>query len=491
MRIMFNKIKTKTKDFFVKKTLTKRWIYTNLLMIAVSLFIIEFLLIVSVHAYYYNSAQQYMLTKLNGVKGVLTRYYTDNSLNFSAEMRKTAESFSDKDKMELMILDDSGKIVLTSSGFASGYSVRETDYSDALSEASNIGYYRGKSSNGEHIMAISYSIDNLSPEYSVIRVVSSLTNIDKQISNFVILSVMVGLLIFGVVTLMGIIFVNSIAVPIREINAAAASFSKGDFERKVPDHGTDEIGQLSKAINDMAHELSLSEKAKYDFISSVSHELRTPLTAIKSWAETLALDYNAEENAEPNMTRGLEVIIKESNRLTEMIAEIMDFSRLQSGIFTLKSEEVDIFSELEEIILMYGERAKKANVELFTEIPETFPVVLGDINRLRQVFINLLENAINYSKPENAEVLITAHETPGSVVISVSDNGIGIKSEDLPKIRVKFYRAAAAVSSGRRGNGIGLSVCDEIIRLHNGQLDIESEENEGTTVSVTLPLYTA
>ena len=228
----------------------------------------------------------------------------------------------------------------------------------------------------------------------------------------------------------------------------------------------------------MAQELGAAERMKNDFISSVSHELRTPLTAIKGWAETMQV---SEDNPAV-MKKGVAIIAKESERLSGLVEELLDFSRIQSGRMTLMMDKVDLLAELDEAVYMFSDRAARGHIALKCDEPENLSPVWGDRNRLRQVFVNILENAIKYSD-EGGLVHVTASEEEGKLVIQIADQGCGIASDDLPRVKEKFYKA----NMTRGGSGIGLAVADEIIRLHNGSLEISSALGCGTTVTIQLP----
>ncbi len=469
-----------------KKSITRRWITNNLAVIILILLVIELALIYAVQNYFYNSARQYLVSKINAVNGVLTRYAADSGTNLNAEIRSTLESFSDKDKMELMAIDYDGMIVLTSSGFSPDYAIQMPDYDNAMTKSGSYGYSTSRTENGERIMAVSFPITDISEEYSAIRVVTSLETIDNTIATFVLGATVVAIAVLLLLGLSDLYFVGSILRPIREINSNTEKFAHGDFSARINQESEDEIGELCAGINHMADELSTAEAMKNEFISSVSHELRTPLTAIKGWAETLN-DMAADENvkADPEMMqKGLHIIVGETERLSEMVEELLDFSRMQSGRFSLQMATMDILAELGDAVLIYMERAKKERIRVIYEEPEMLPFVYGDKNRIRQVFINIIDNAIKYSDADGL-VEITAEEVEdGSAVrIIVQDHGCGIKKSDLGKVKTKFYKP----NHTRRGSGIGLAVADEIVSMHNGSLEIDSEEGVGTTVVITLP----
>ena len=228
----------------------------------------------------------------------------------------------------------------------------------------------------------------------------------------------------------------------------------------------------------MADELENTENIKNEFISSVSHELRTPLTAIKGWSETIS-----EIDDKETRTKGLRIITKETERLSSMVEELLDFSRMQNGHFTLQNSNMDILAELGDAVLMYSDKARREQIEIIYDEPEMLPIVYGDKNRIRQVFINVIDNALKYSNSGDT-VTIKADVKDGRVRVSVKDTGCGIKETDLAKVKTKFYKA----NHTRRGSGIGLAVADEIIAMHGGKLEIYSAgEGKGTKVTITLP----
>ncbi len=461
-----------------KKSITKRWAVNNLGVIVLALLVIEMAIIYALQSYYYNSAKQYLFSKLNAVTSVLSIHSQDSAANFSAEMRNMLETFNEKDKIELMAINSKGRVVLTSSGFSPDADAPMPDYEEAM--ANGEGSYIGKLGSGEKVLAVSVPITSINGEYTSVRMVTSLTDIDNTIKTYIIVITIVCLVILLIIITTGLFFAGSIVKPIQQISGIASKFAMGDFSVRIDNNSNDEIGDLCTAINHMADELSTAEAMKNEFISSVSHELRTPLTAIKGWAETLMVD--GGENPD-TMKKGVGVIVNETERLSQMVEELLDFSRMQNGHFTLRSEAMDILAELGDAVLIYSDKAKREQIEIIYDEPEMLPFVFGDKNRIRQVFINIIDNAVKYSSAGDT-VTVKASEDGGSVVIAVSDTGCGIKKSDLSKVKTKFYKA----NHTRRGSGIGLAVADEIISMHGGTMDITSAgEGKGTTVTIKLP----
>ena len=212
----------------------------------------------------------------------------------------------------------------------------------------------------------------------------------------------------------------------------------------------------------------------------MSHELRTPLTAITGWAETIAFD----EAVQGDSLRGINIISKEAERLTGMVSEMLEFTRIQDGRFNLRVELIDIAAELEDAIFTYGELMRQAGIEVnYTQPPAEIPLIPGDPERLKQVFLNLLDNAAKHGGDgKKVDVALTADAA--GVHISIRDYGRGIPEGELPHVKEKFYKGI----SKNRGTGIGLAVCDEIITRHSGALDIENAEGGGCIAKITLPI---
>lgn len=401
-----------------------------------------------------------------------------SSSSFSGIVRDYIEDFQDKNNMEIMALDQNGRVFITSTGFEPDQDQKMPDYEEALRNSSGAGKWVGHLDTGEKAMAITRVVrDENGGLVGSVRYLVSMERADQQISVVILILVAAGLFIMLLLTLSGAYFIRSIVVPVRQLSQSARQIAQGDFGVRIEKAKDDEIGQLVDAINDMAGELGAAEQLKNDFISSVSHELRTPLTAIKGWAETL------QEGAGPETTaKGMNVIIRESERLSGLVEELLDFSRLQNGRLRLIVSRLDILSELDEAVYMFTDRARTEHKQLHYEETTALPPVYGDVDRLRQVFVNIIDNALKYTSP-GGTITVSSREDSGWVRVSIRDTGCGIPAEHLPNVKKKFYKANQLV----RGSGIGLAVADEIARLHGGSLDIQSQEGVGTTVTISLP----
>ncbi len=460
-----------------KHSITKRWLINSLGIVLAILIVVEAFTLIIVNNYYISSIRQSLISRMETLTSELSGYYSQAS--YRSEVRSIIQDFSEKDKYELVALSSAGTVTLTSSGFQPADWMELGDY-EAARASEDLTYYQILSlESGERVMCYTAILSGLASEYSALRIMTSLELVDSQMLKlgFVLSAVLVGIVLLMLFS--GMYFVRSIVMPVRQMSAIARKYAQGDFKERIEKTSDDEIGELSDAINYMAAELANSDKVKNEFISSVSHELRTPLTAIKGWSETALQMADDPETVQ----KAMRVITGETERLSDMVEELLDFSRIQDGRFTLKMETCDILAELGEAVLIYTERAKSLGIELKYYEPEMLPLVWGDKSRLRQVFINIIDNAVKYSNP-GGTVSVEAYEKKGEIVVLVSDVGVGIAEEDLPKIKTKFYKA----NHTRRGSGIGLAVANEIIEMHGGSLIINSQLGKGTTVMITLPV---
>ena len=286
-------------------------------------------------------------------------------------------------------------------------------------------------------------------------------------------------LICAYLVLLNLWFRRYVGRPLQDMTDTARRIAEGSYGTKIELSADNEIGALASEINSMSEKVAVAEKSRTEFISQVSHELRTPLTAIEGWAETIAYDSAVQGDS----LRGINIISKEAERLTGMVTEMLEFARIQDGRFNLRIELIDIAAELEDALFTYGELMKQAGIEVSYEMPQNeIPLIPGDPERLKQVFLNLLDNAAKHGG-EGKKVEVSLAEVPRGVCIRIRDHGRGIPEGELPHVKEKFYKG----SSKNRGTGIGLAVCDEIVTRHGGELTIENAEGGGCRVTILLP----
>ena len=313
-----------------------------------------------------------------------------------------------------------------------------------------------------------------------VRCVSSLQLLDEQLHTIYLWAVVAVILLIMLIIFSNSFFLKSIVGPVLHINEFAKKITGGQYGIRLNADYNDEIGELCSTLNEMSAELSRVEKTQNDFISSVSHELRTPLTAISGWADTIEGCLDDPQLA----TQGLTIIKKETRRLSQMVEELLDFSRIEGGGMRLQTEPFDLRGDLYDAVFTYTDMLQQEGMRIEYEEPDEPIMVFADRNRLKQVFLNIIDNAGKYGK-DGDRVQVTARVEGGSCVVSIRDFGQGIRAEELPFVKQKFYKGSAK----GRGAGIGLSVCNDIVAMHGGTLDIDSIYGEGTSVRITLPLY--
>ncbi len=463
----------------MRKGITRRWMINGFAVIVGFLVVVEIAFMVAVRTYYYQNVENALESRARQYTVPLSS--AEGALEPEVWARDFVSLFNDKDKMELQVLDAAGNVLVSSSGFEPVQDPSFQDFERALESPDGEGVWWGRSLTREKVMALTTLVRDADGELQGgVRYLVSLTMIDRQIWILIAVMLLFGVVIVFFVALSSSYFISSIVNPVTEIGRAARWIALGEYDFRIEKKYDDEIGELCDTLNYMAGEISTAERMKNDFISSVSHELRTPLTAIKGWSETMR---QAGPEDTELLEKGLDVIAGEAERLSGIVEELLDFSRMQGGHLSMKFGRMDVIAELEEAVFLFRDKAEKSGLTLQYIDPPAMPAVLGDKDRLKQVFINVLDNAIKYSNP-GGKVRVEAADMGGHVQVVISDTGVGIPKEDLPNIKAKFYKA----NKTRPGSGIGLALADEIIRRHKGRLEIESEEGVGTTVIITLPV---
>ena len=461
-------------------SITRRWVRGSLLLTLIALCLAEAVFLYFTITNYYDGTARALYTRANTLSTQLSVMGTQTEESRSAAVRRMVEQFEEKDRFELMLMDAQGHMAVSSTGFSTADQQGWSDVAEAYTSEEGTGRAVYHTAMGEKVMAVTMLLPFTSGDIVAMRLVTSLTLVDRSILKLAVLSLSVAaaILVFSVWS--GMFFVRSIVRPIDEIGQMAAKMAQGNLDMRISNKYDDEIGKLADTINHMAGELDKTERIKNEFISSVSHELRTPLTSIKGWVETMA---TIRDPADPNYQRGVQVIASETDRLYDMVEELLDFSRMQNGI-KLNCQVVDLVAEATDAALFVEARIRQEGLHfVYEEPPDPYPV-WADPARLRQVFVNVFDNAIKYSEA-GGTIFFTLTRTPVTVTASVRDQGRGIAPEDLDKVKQKFFKARNSV----RGSGIGLAVVDEIVQALGGRVDIDSVLGQGTTVSITLPVY--
>ncbi|MBQ7129559.1 MAG: sensor histidine kinase [Oscillospiraceae bacterium] len=431
-------------------------------------------------AYYYSNMQSDMEDRAETTTQFFANYLDQNYNAFYQSCITYAQTFEDRNILELQFINNQGDLVASSYGPWAGQAPATPEIQEAVSKRGAIPFVGKDPSTGERIMAVSSPMIYSNGEViGVLRYVTSMRLADQQIVLVALICFMVLMMVLLVVFLSSRYYIRSIMVPVAEIIEKAKRIASGSYGVQIQTRYQDEIGELAQTINEMSSKIAQNEKMQAEFISQLSHELRTPLTVINGWSETLL----ADENMDADTRQGMKIISSEAKRLTEMVMELLDFTRMQDGRMTLAVEMTDIRSEFEDTVYMYGSRVKQDGIQLhYMENDEDIPEISCDPKRLRQVFLNILDNARKHGG-DGRRIEASMSYEHDEVVVRIRDYGPGIPEDEIPLVKKKFYKG----SSKARGTGIGLAVCDEIVEMYGGTLTLENAEGGGTLVTVRLP----
>ena len=469
---------TKLNDKVKIRGIRRRWLLNSVSVVALIIVLAVGAFTASLVNYYYRDTaddlEKEAASTANGF-----RLYTRSDYRTAAQ--QTVNSYEEKGRLELQFLDTGGAVLYSGNDLTAGSMPSTPEIQRAMESRSAASWQGRDPSTGERILAASSPVIYQGETVGVIRYVTSLSDIDRQFVLSMVIIVTIALAIFSMVYFSNLYFVRSIVEPLAAITEIARVIADGSYGVQIEKRYDDEIGELTDAINDMSLKIRQSEKTQSEFISSVSHELRTPLTAINGWAETIQ---SGELKDPADVRKGLDIILSEARRLTNMVEELLEFSRIEDGRFTLSVEPLDPKAELEDAVYTYREFFRREGIELtYQDCPEEMIPIAGDPERLRQVFCNLLDNAAKHGG-SGKRIDVSLQTAGEEAVIRIRDYGPGVPPAELPLIKNKFYKG----SSKARGSGIGLAVCEEIVTRHEGKLEVGNAEGGGFVVTIRLPI---
>ena len=434
----------------------------------------------------YNSIQNYYKQNLVGsmlnqakINQLIFDNYT-NKYDLSDIIIGDKNAFYRGNVSQVQILDNSGIVLFDSQ--ASDEVGSQLMKADVLSsKEGKQGIYKSyNEKTKEEVLSISYPLMVNDQQAGILRLTSSLNKVKQKVK-----SDMFFYFLFGIFVLIGAYFLSLVASkklvePILKLIDVSEKLAQGDFDAKAEVTGKDELSKLGRTLNFMSENIVRREDVKNEFISSVSHELRTPLTSIKGWAITL--QSKEIQNDSDMLNQGLSIIESEGDRLSMMVEDLLDFSRLQSSKFKYDKKNIDIVELVKEVHTQLSPRANNEDINFtFTTVYKTL-MVYADKNRMKEVFINIIDNAIKFTdKDGNIDILIEVNQD--KISISITDDGEGIKEDEIAYVASKFYKG----SSSKSQTGLGLSICEEIIKAHDGNMIIKSKYGSGTSVIVEIP----
>ncbi len=461
--------------------LRKRWLINTVGVICALGLVCVFVVTMVFSAYYYSGLTSDLKYRAQATAAFFDDYLNQNYQEYYQACVDYVKGFEHKNTIELQFIDAKGRIVASSYGTWPGESPTTTDIQNAITTRKMDTYDDRDPTTGERIIAVSNPVLYSNGEViGVMRYVTSTRLLDMQIFRICVFALAVLVVIMAIVLFSSNYYIRTILAPLNAIIKKAKRITSGSYGMQIQTKYDDEIGELAQTINEMSAQISQNEIIQRDFISSLSHELRTPLTAIAGWSETLL----AGDTLDPETERGMRIISRETKRLTEMVVQLLDFTRIQDDRMTLNMQEADIRGEFEDTVYMYSSRLNQDDIKLeYLDNDDDIPEIVCDPERMRQVFLNVLDNAAKHGgSGQKIEASMTLEGE--YVVVRIRDYGPGIPDDELPLVKKKFYKG----SSRARGTGIGLAVCDEIVEMHHGVLTLENAEGGGTLVTISLPI---
>ena len=426
-----------------------------------------------------------------------------SSTDIAADLRSAADGDNAASRMAEIIKAYSGYLGIDSgnrnfyilTGDTGAYITGSDTPTNGIAVTANIteaisGREGYESDGGADYMDVALPIHGTSGSYIVYIIDNKNTasELGSNLFNIILEALAVGLVIsVG----LSILLSKTLVTPIQELTKAAEAVAGGDFNHKVSNQSQDEIGVLTRTFNNMAgqledtlDDLKKSEQTRREFVANVSHELRTPITSIRSYAETMEEDPKMDAETRH---RFLDVIVNESDRMTNIVQDLLTLSRFDAGSIEFTNEKFSFEKSVRDVYAATRMEAMNHRHEFTLEFITPMPEIYGDSARIEQVLINMVSNAIKYTK-DGGKIRMTAGAREGTVWCTVKDNGIGIPKEDVNRVFDRFYRVDKARSRESGGTGLGLSIAHEIVARHGGSMSVQSALGRGTAITVTLPV---
>jgi signal transduction histidine kinase len=274
---------------------------------------------------------------------------------------------------------------------------------------------------------------------------------------------------------------RGMTTPLRDMAEASSRMARGDYRQRVESRSKDEVGRLAVAFNRMAGEMESLERLRRELVANVSHELKTPIAALRAQLENLL---DGVEEPRPEL---LAVMLQQTERLSRLVEQLLDLSRLESGDIPMRIEPVPLAPLVEQVVAEVGVARPDRDIRVRNTVPPDLAPVTADRERIHQVLLNLLDNAFRFTPP-GGTVTVSAVQRGQVCEVSVADTGPGIPSEHLPYVFERFYRVDPARSREDGGTGIGLAIARSVVDAHGGRIWADSRVGEGSRFTFALPV---
>lgn len=462
----------------LKNSIQNRLLRNFLVVIIVTVILLELFIVIGIRHLTYLNLEQIVTN--NSEYAINSIMYKSDTLDITEILDPNLRQYFSNRSAQVQIIDKDSNVIFDSLGVLYNGPIVYPDITTAKNGTK--GVWRGKVDySDETVMAVSTPIVNsINQNIGIMRMIISLDKLHEAIFKMTVAFILVGVGAIATAYLISIYLSRSITKPLKQLNEVAMKIAGGQLKVRSVVNTNDEIEQVSDSINFMAEELVKKEQIKADFISSISHELRTPLTSIKGWAITLQ---NADLKDQSIKDLGLDIIVGEADRLSDMVEELLDFSRYTSGRIRLNKDNVDVEKFLMEMVDQMKPRILNEGHVLSCDFADGLGEFVVDKNRLKQVFINILDNSIKFMDEPGIVSIFARRNVHKQIVVSIKDTGSGISPEELLRVKDKFYKGKHSKSH----TGLGLSISTEIVELHGGELNVDSDNEKGTKITIIIP----
>lgn len=363
------------------------------------------------------------------------------------------------------------------------FPAERTAYALVTSAASPIGdflqsYFRGASM---PILTLYRGI-RMEDEPETLLLHADITELNRHTGELLLWTTLICLLAFLGAVMVSYYNAHRLIDPFVEINHIVRCYSRGDFSQRISVKGKDEAAQLGRSFNEMAEQIKDLDTTRRSFVANVSHELRSPLTSMKGFLEAMQ-DGTIPEESYPEY---IGIVLAETRRMAAMVNDLLDLSRIESGMIELHYETFDINELVRRTLITFEARLSERNMEMDVRFAQEQCFVYADSAQIGQVLRNLIDNAIKYSEPGQT-VCVSTYSMRKEVYVTVKDNGIGIPQEDIPHVFDRFYKVEKAhTPSPTVGSGLGLSIVKRIIEQHGQTITVRSARGRGTQFTFSL-----
>ncbi len=433
-----------------------------------------------------------LVVRVQNVQAVQTVLYTrsqaiDTALQGGKDPAETLNEIADDGDYLIERIDDHGSVrsYYTDDKWKpySEYPAEKTAYASVAAGASKIGdFHRRYFRFADLPIMTLYRSIRIGDSPEILLIHTDLSELNRRMSEMLLWMLLVALLVFLGAVMLSYYNAHRLIDPFVEINHIVRCYSRGDFSQRITLKGRDEAAQLGRSFNEMAEQIKDLDNTRRSFVANVSHELRSPLTSMKGFLEAMQDGTIPPEN----YPEYIGIVLAETRRMTTMVNDLLDLSRIESGMIELQYETFDINELIRRTLITFEARLTERKMEMDVRFAQEQFFVYADSDKIGQVLRNLIDNAIKYSEPGQT-VCVSTYSMRKEVFVTVKDNGIGIPQEDIPHVFDRFYKVEKAhTPSPTVGSGLGLSIVKRIIEQHGQTITVRSARGRGTQFTFSL-----